>query len=1505
MTAAALLALAGEANAQVITIGQSFTGATLPASWNYGGNVNNSGTITPFSPTASGTSAGMTMTTSSGNESTYAYDPTSFSSANATISVQFTYTASNGTATPADGITFFLADASVVAASGFSPGAFGGSLGYAQKNAAAAPPSGTSGLNGGYLGVGIDQFGNYSNPSEGRNGGPGSEANDIAVRGPGSGQNGYDYLGGTTGGIPNFSAPTSGSISTNFEMTLSATNQLVMYMQEGGVYTQIFTADLSGYARPNDLIMGFTGSTGGANSTQQIANVLLTSVTSNLWTNNLGTSNWGDVSGSTTNWNGTIVPATGADILLDNTYVNSAQNINVGVGQNRIIRSLQIDAPFNYTLNNGSIEFSNNGVLGPSGIFVSQTHGSATQTVNSNLKADNAIEIKNGSGGALNLTGTLNNNGNTVTFDGTGTGVTTVSGVISGTGAIVKSDSGSVTLSGANNYSGGTTLNAGTLTADNNSALGSAGITINGGTLASDSNNTVNNTITLNGSAGLNNITTSGTLTQTGGSYTLNMDGATQSGAVNLSNTATTRALTVNVDNGYTSTISGVIQNGGTATSGNVTKTGAGTLTLSGADTYTGTTTINAGTLQLGASNVLADTSNLTIAGGTLNLNGKSDLVHNLSFSGGATLDFGASAGNNTLVFNNISSASGVLTINNYVGPDSSNFAGAGDFLGTATSGIAAATLNQIYFSGYGTGSTENTSQTAAGNGLGNAYRIVPTAINWGPYTWTSNSSQNTGTNANWQGGTAPPNTANPTNVFVDFGTGTQTNVLFNANATINALRFDSSAAGYTITDSGTRTLTLQNGTSIAFVQQQSANNQTLSPANIVIKNNTVFDVTGAGNLTVGSAISDGGSSFSLTKTGSGGKLILTGTNAYDGGTSIQNGTIQIQNKGALGTGTVTVANGTTLETSNVGASVTNAMTLAGTGVSNNGAIDNVTGSSTLSGVLTLGGSSRINSDAGTLTLSGGLTGTNTNLNLGGAGNITVSSAITTGTGSVTLDGSGTTTFSGGANTYTGDTIVNSGTLNLSKTANTTAVAGNLTVNGGTVNETTSGQVASTSTLTVNSGTFALTGGADNTFATVNTSSGSTASLSSGSVLTFGGTGTSTVNGVITGAGAISTTGTGSVILAGNNTYSGGSTLASIVTASNSGSLGTGAAAINSGGNLQVQSGVTLANNFTLNSPGTSANDGAIENLSGSNTVSGTVTLAGNSRIQSDAGALTFSNTVSLGANTLNVGGNSNTTISNTISGTGALTKDGSGTLTLSHANTFTGSTTISAGTLTAGAANVLNTTSGVTVSSGATLGLNNFSQTIANLNSSGTLDFGSTGGETLTLTGTNTLGGTMAGAIGTLVVGSGATLTLAANFNDPSLNIILAGGTLNLNGTTDTFGALSITGNSTLDFSNSSNSLLTVNSVSIQSGLQLSVTNWANAQDYFYSNNTPGPQGSNPTNQIVFTGFSGNSTKWLSSDHEITPVPEPSTYGAILVGAGLGLFLLRRSRNKKVLIEL
>jgi fibronectin-binding autotransporter adhesin len=1506
--AAAIFVLASQASAQVITINQNFNGSTLPTSWNYGGNVNNNGTITAFSPTASNTSAGMTMTTSSGNESTYAYDPTAFSSANATIAVAFTYTASNGTAAPADGITFFLADASAVASSGFSPGAFGGSLGYAQKNAAAAPPSGVSGLNGGYLGVGIDEFGNYSNPTEGRIGGPGSEPNNVAVRGPGSGQSGYNYLGGTTGGLPNFSAPTSGSIATNFEMTINATNQLVMYMQEGGVYTQIFTADLSGYTRPNSLILGFTGSTGGADSTQQVANVLLTSVTANLWTNTGADSKWG----TTNNWFGNPTNAPGSaasagnpsDVLLNNAYVSSAQTISLN-GNTQTLRALNIDAPFSYTVgsaaHDGKIVFNNEGILGPSGIYVSHTTGTATQTVNSDLVANNAINIQNNTTSALNLNGNLDAQGNAITFNGTG--ATNLAGVISnstGSGSIVQSGTGTTTFSGANTYTGGTTISAGTLNANSSTALGTGAVALNGATLGSTNGSTITNTVNLGGSSTFSGINSGGTLNNSA-SDTLTMANATQSGAVNLSTGASANTLTVQVDSG-TSTISGIIANGGTSTGDNLTKTGNGTLTLSGSDTYTGTTTISAGTIQLGKTGALASTSNLNIgATGTLNLGGFSQQVGTLTAAGGATLDFGTLNSGNSFLFQSYTPpASGVLTINNW---------GASDQLADKTAGQ---TVSTVYISGYGTATEQAANTTVLG--VANTHLLVPVAITtneWKGGTLTGGVSP-WSTAANWNANHVPTNAE--VALFNTLGLSNLTSTV-TAAASVGGIQFGSGAtSSYTITGASGNSITLSNATyAVPSIQQFSNVNQTISGAGgIILTANTVTNETGTGNLTISAPIS--GAHNLINDGTSTGKLILSGNNSY---TSLFNnaGVVQAASTTALGTGAATISNGAGLELTG-GISPTNAISVGGTGLSGAGVIHNVGGTNTLSGTITETTNSTIAADTGTtLNLTGNLTGTNTNTTFVGPGTVTASQ-VSTGTGAVTLS-SGTLTFNG-TNSYTGTTTVNGGTLNLSGTG--TTVNGNLTVNsGGAVSQTVSNQINTGSTLTMNGGTYNLNGNAQ-TLNTLTGASGATVTVGTGGNLTLSGTGTSTYAGALSGAGTITQSGTGELSLNGSSAgFTGNYALTQGITnvSGNNNVLGTAAVAVSGTGNFEVQGGLNMANNFTLSTSGASSGNGAIENVSGNNTVSGTVTLAGNSRLQSDSGTATLSNTVSLGSGatgyTLNVGGPGNTTISGVIqnggTAAGSLTKDGTGNLTLSGANTFTGSTTVSAGTLTAGAANVLNTTSGVTVSNGATINLNNFNQTVANLNNSGALSFGSTGGETLTLTGTNTLGGTMTGAVGTLTISSGATLTLSAGFTDPNLNIILAGGTLKLNGTTDVFGSLTIngTGTSTLDFAtNPTNSILTVSDVSFGSTGTLAVTNWADEQDYFYSSSqSPNTQGSAPLNQIVFTGFTGANTKWLTWDHEVTPVPEPATYGAIFTGACLGFFLLSRlPRRKPVVVK-
>jgi fibronectin-binding autotransporter adhesin len=1467
----AAVAFAAQVYAQVVTISQGFKDTTAPG-WSF---VNNGGVFTPTLTAASGIDTSgngwlrLTDANGAGNEATFARYDTGFNAANATIAAQFSFASYGGSG--ADGITFFLADASKP----LSVGAYGGSLGYAQK-------TGINGMNGGYIGLGIDEYGNYSAAAEGRVGGLGTglTPDSIALRGPGQGTTGYDYLGGTGTlaaalDFPGASTPRpTGANSRTVQVVITATNQLTVYLQVGttGQFLPLYSIDLSGYARPDSLVMGFTGSTGGSTNIHEIQNVNLTSVAANLWTNAAGTSTWG-MTGA--NWNGMVAPVTGADILLDNTYVSTAQTIDVG--QNRSIRSLQIDAPFSYTLNNGTLEFNNNGILGPSGILMSQTHGSAAQTINSNLVADNAIEIKNGSTGALNLTGTLANNGNIVTLDGSGT--TSMSGVISGGGSLVKNDSGTVILSGVNTYTGGTTLNTGNLTANNNSALGTGALTINSGTLASTNNSTVGNTIALQGNAGLSGITTSGTLTQTGGSYTLNLANATQSGAVNLSEGNTGRTLTAQVNNG-TSTISGVIQNGGTG-AGSLSKTGAGTLVLSGTNTYTGTTTVNTGTVQLGASNVLSDNSGLNLAGGTLNLNGFSDRVGALSFSNGSTLDFGS--GTNSFVFGNISSYSGILTINSY--------ANGSDYLGSTTAGLAAAALNSMYFSGYGSGSVEAAGTTDAGNGLGLAYQITP---NTTFLTWDGGGNNNSwSTGNNWVGNTAPVvNTAS--NQKLDFTGTVRLAPAMTNNYYVNALKFDSAAGAFNINEGG-YTLNLQ-GT-LPSIIQQSANNQAITGGTVALGASSVVDVSGSGSLTIGSAISGAGS---LTKLG-GGTLALSGNNnGYSGAVSVNAGILSVStSNNVLGTGATTVQSGGTLQITD-GRTLANAITLNGFGAGGIGALDANPGAgntATLSHSIALGSDTTIAADSGTLALTGGITGTNTNLMLNGAGNINVSSAIATGTGGVTLGGAGTTTFSGAANTYTGLTTINGGTLNLSKTAGTTAIAGNLTVNGGTVNENTSNQIAAASTLTVNGGTFALAGGRSNTLANVNSASGSTVSLGSGSTLTINTAGSSVVNGVITGTGSLTTSGTGIVTLGNNNSYSGGTTISNVVTALNSGSLGTGTATINSGGNLQVQGGITLANNFTLNSPGTAANDGAVQNVSGNNTIAGTVTLGGNSRLQSDSGMLTVSNSVGLGANTLNVGGAGNTTAAGIISGTGGLTKDGTGTLTLSGNNTYAGGTNVNAGTLQLGGSERIADGSAVAVASGATLNLNTYTETIGALSGAGTVQLG--GGTLVVGSGgaSSTFGGAFAGGdTGTFKKTGTGTLTLGAGLNLAGGSLTLDGGKLDLGGFTSTFGSLAVTTNSIIDFGTGSGSILNLNSLAIAASMTLTIANWTDSVDYFYSLLNPAAN----LGQIVFTGFA-SSTKWQSFDHQITPVPEPSTYGAalMLLGLSLGAWQCWRRRGK------
>jgi outer membrane autotransporter protein len=204
------------------------------------------------------------------------------------------------------------------------------------------------------------------------------------------------------------------------------------------------------------------------------------------------------------------------------------------------------------------------------------------------------------------------------------------------------------------------------------------------------------------------------------------------------------------------------------------------------------------------------------------------------------------------------------------------------------------------------------------------------------------------------------------------------------------------------------------------------------------------------------------------------------------------------------------------------------------------------------------------------------------------------------------------------------------------------------------------------------------------------------------------------------------------------------------------------------------------------------------------------------------------------------------------------LTKAGAGTLTLSALNTYTGTTTVNAGTLAMGIANAIAASSAVTVNSGATLALDDFSQTANNLSGAGTVTLGSqpstvltanntadtafsgvisgsgsvakTGASTLTLSGTNTYSGGTTVSAGTLVGTSGSAFGSGAITNNGALqldfatdstlaNILSGAGSLTKTGT----------GIATLTAAGSTQGAVSVNA----GALQLAQNGAFNASDY------------------------------------------------------------------------
>lgn len=348
--------------------------------------------------------------------------------------------------------------------------------------------------------------------------------------------------------------------------------------------------------------------------------------------------------------------------------------------------------------------------------------------------SNNLLDFQNG----IDLTGGVR----AVQGDGGNiTGHARLSGTLSGTGGLNQVGNGFLELSGANTYSGGTTLTSGTLLVGSDANLGDASgtLTFNGGTLQNTGAFTTGRATTLNAAGGTflanMNLVMNGPISGTGRLTKTGAATLTLTGANNYTGGTTISAGTLQVGNGGTSgSIAGNITNngvlafsrsdasifGGAASgTGSLDQRGTGTTVLSGANTYTGGTTISAGTLQIGNGGTAGSILGNVADNGILAFNRSDGVTFGGIVSGGGSLE---QRGAGTLTLTGANSYTGGTTL-------------AGGTLSVASDGNLGATSGQLTFSG---GTLLNTAafttgRTVALNAPGGTFQTNANLVASGP----------------------------------------------------------------------------------------------------------------------------------------------------------------------------------------------------------------------------------------------------------------------------------------------------------------------------------------------------------------------------------------------------------------------------------------------------------------------------------------------------------------------------------------------------------------------------------------------------------------------------------------------------------------------------------------------------------------------------------------------------------------------------------------------------
>ncbi len=819
----------------------------------------------------------------------------------------------------------------------------------------------------------------------------------------------------------------------------------------------------------------------------------------------------------------------------------------------------------------------------------------------------------------------------------------TLNGVVSGVGALTKTGGGTLTLGGANTYVGDTTVSAGVL------KLGAAGVIPDG---SSTGNLNVNGTFDLN-------------------TFSETINGLSGSGIVN--NTAVgTPNLTVGANN-QTSSFTGAVTN--TAGVLAVTKTGTGTVSLAGVNTYNGDTTVSGGALILGtqpgstnfttASATTLDVS--TISGGFSLGSGKLlggsgtvtgavtiassgflrpggsgtagtlSLSNSLTLSGTATNLFdlasvnteGAGVNDEILVASNVSLSGNNFIVINMLGGSLAN----GTYKLFKYGGTLTGDTNNLTLVGFtsGTGQTAALSTSTAGE-----IDIVVTAASGSAnLVWNGDGANNFwdyNTSSNFLNGAAVA--AFNTNDIVTFNDASTNQTVNLVGGLIPQTVTVNSTNNYVFTGTGkltsTASLTTTNsGTLTVLTTNDFSGSVNINAGTVQVGNGTTSGSLGLGVVVNNSALvynlpDDKNVPNNISGTGtltkqSGDVLTVSGVNTFSGNVLVQTGTLQLGSATALGsTAGSTIVSGGATLDLNGQTVGAEPVTITGTGVGGNGALVNNSGSASHSGAVSLAADST----------------------LGGSGNTTLSGTVGGGF-NMTKTGNGTLIISG-VNTNSGKTIIAGGTLSVSAdaklgTAPGAAVADQITINGGTL--------ATTATFT----------GAANRDVTIG-AGGGTIDVLTGTTFTYGD--------IIQGAGALTKNGAGTLELtqsSTDHTYGGLILNSGTVAINKSTGLGAGTVVLNGG---TIKTDTTSAR-----SPGNTVllNGGVTLGASGA----GPLTFGGNWTITNASQTLTIDTTATT------ISGN----IGQDVAGR-ALTKAGSGTLTLAAANTFSGGVTMNAGTL-------------------------------------------------------------------------------------------------------------------------------------------------------------------------------------------------------------------------------